>query len=123
MAANTTYSPAGAGAGGKTCEYRGAHVPAYFEDAATEYFALRRSCGIAAFAWRGKLVLTGADRVRWLNGMVTNNVRDLPAGFGVYAFLLNAQGRILGDLYAFNRGDYLLIETDSAQLAPLTALF
>ena len=49
--------------------------------------------------------LTGTDRVRWLNGMVTNNVRDLGGREGVYAFLLNAQGRILGDLYAYNRGE------------------
>jgi hypothetical protein len=32
-----------------------------------------------------------------------NNVRDLAAGNSVCAFLLNAQGRIQGDLYAFNR--------------------
>ena len=28
-------------------------------------------------SWQAKLVLSGEDRVRWLNGMVTNNIRDL----------------------------------------------
>jgi folate-binding protein YgfZ len=61
--------------------------------------------------------------VRWLNGMVTNNIRDLAVGRGVYAFLLNPQGHILGDLYAYNRGDSLMIDTDQSQSEKLLATF
>ena len=61
--------------------------------------------------------------MRWLNGMVTNNIRDLAAGRGVYAFLLNPQGHILGDLYAYNRGDSLILDTDHSQLEKLLATF
>ena len=57
----------------------------------------------------------GNDRARWLNGMVSNKIRDLAEGSGVYAFVLNPQGKILGDLYAFNRGESILIETDREQ--------
>jgi folate-binding protein YgfZ len=41
----------------------------------------------------------------------------------VYAFLLNAQGHILGDLYAYNRGESLLVETDRAQLEKVLSVF
>jgi folate-binding protein YgfZ len=41
----------------------------------------------------------------------------------VYAFLLNPQGHILGDLYAYNRGDYLLVETDQSQAEKVFATF
>jgi len=58
-----------------------------------------------------------------LNGMVTNNIRDLAAGYGVYAFLLNPQGHILGDLYAYNRGDAITVDTDSAQAEKILATF
>ncbi len=61
--------------------------------------------------------------MRWLNGMITNNVRDLAVGQGVYGFLLNPQGRILGDLYAYNRGESLLVDTDQSQLDTVLALF
>ena len=61
--------------------------------------------------------------MRWLNGMVTNNIRDLAPGHGVYAFLLNPQGHILGDLYAYNRGESLLIDTDQSQLEKILAVF
>ena len=66
---------------------------------------------------------TGEDRVRWLNGMVTNNIRDLAVGHGVYAFLLNPQGRILGDLYAYNRGESIAVDTDLSQAEKILATF
>jgi folate-binding protein YgfZ len=55
--------------------------------------------------------------------MVTNNVRDLAANHGVYAFLLNAQGRIQGDIYAFQRGESLLVDTEQAQRDKILGLF
>ncbi len=74
-------------------------------------------------SWQAKLVLSGEDRVRWLNGMVTNNIRDLALNHGVYSFLLNAQGRNQGDLVAYNRGDYLLVTTDRAQAPAIAEIF
>jgi folate-binding protein YgfZ len=72
---------------------------------------------------RALISLTGRDRVRWLNGMVSNNIRDLVPGNGVYAFVLTPQGHIQADLYAFNRGETLLVETDRAQSAALLQIF
>ena len=89
----------------------------------SEFDALRLVCGFYDLSSRVKIALTGGDRVRWLNGMVTNNVRDLGVGRGVYAFLLNPQGHILGDLYAYNRGDFLMIDTDRSQSEKLLATF
>jgi len=61
--------------------------------------------------------------MRWLNGMVTSNIRNLAVGQGVYAFLLNPQGRILGDMYAYNRGESLVVETDRSQVEKIIATF
>src|SRR5512133_2898685 len=100
-------------------EYCGASAVATYGDVAAEFGALQTGAGIARLTWRKRLKLTGEDRVRWLNGMVTNNVRDLAPGHGVYAFFLNPQGRIQADMYCFNRGDDLLIETDASQVEGL----
>jgi aminomethyltransferase len=89
----------------------------------SEFAALHSSCGLFDLRGRAKVILTGQDRLRWLNGMVTNNVRDLSPGHGVYAFLLNPQGHILGDLYVYHRGDGLLIDTDGSQLEKIRATF
>ena len=107
----------------RTAEYRGATSFAVYSDVPSEFLALLSGCGVYDLGWRAKIVLTGKDRVRWLNGMVTNNVRDLSVGQGVYAFLLNPQGHILGDLYVYNRGDSLLVDTDQSQLAKLLEIF
>jgi len=84
--------------------------------------ALTTGCGLYKVD-RTLTSVGGRDRVRWLNGMVTNNVRDLAANRGVYAFVLNAQGHILGDLYIFNRGESLTLEIDRLQQETLLALF
>src|ERR1700756_4273290 len=103
--------------------YRGATTAARFTDPDTEFVKLRNECGVYDLGYRAKISLTGSDRVRWLNGMVTNNIRDLAMRHGVYAFLLNPQGRILGDLYAYNRGETIVVDTDHSQVEKMLATF
>lgn len=104
-------------------EYRGATSAGCFSDPQQEFAALRHDCGVFDLGYREKVSLTGADRTRWLNGMVTNNIRDLAAGRGAYAFLLNPQGHILSDLYAYNRGESILVDTDADQLEKMIETF
>ena len=92
-------------------------------DPRAEFQALLSSCAIYDLSSRAKISVTGGDRVRWLNGMVSNNIRDLAPGHGAYAFLLNAQGRIQADLYAFQSGETLLVDTEEAQKEKVLALF
>ena len=99
--------------------YCGVETAVEYGNPAGELAALRTQCGFFELAWRAKIVATGKDRVRWLHNMVTNNVRDLPLNRGAYNFVLNAQGRILGDMYIYNRGEFCLIDTDRAQVDPL----
>jgi folate-binding protein YgfZ len=110
-------------AGTSVGEYRGATTVARFGDLEAELAALRAGCGVYDLGFRAKLSLTGGDRVRWLNGMVTNNIRDLATGHGLYAFLLNPQGRILGDLYTYNRGESIVVDTDRSQSEKILATF
>lgn len=86
-----------------------------------ELTALVAGCGIHR-SDKTLFSITGSDRVRWLNGMVTNNIRDLVPGHGVYSFVLNPQGHILGDLYVFNLGESLVAEIDRAQAESLPAI-
>jgi folate-binding protein YgfZ len=101
---------------------RSATAPDY-GDVRAEFQALLSGCGVYDLSWRSKIALTGGDRVRWLNGMISNNVRDLAPAHGVYAFLLNAQGRIQADLYAFHRGESLLVDTERSQRDKIVQLF
>src|SRR5438132_13830226 len=98
--------------GANPSEHGGAYTTPDFGDARAEFQALLSDCGLYDLSGRAKITVTGSDRVRWLNGMATNNVRDLSPGRGVYAFLLNAQGRIQADLFVFQRGESLLINSE-----------
>jgi folate-binding protein YgfZ len=91
-------------------------------DSRKELTALGAGCGVYRLQ-RTLLSLTGRDRTRWLNGMVSNNIRDLAPSHGVYAFVLTPQGHIQADVYAFNRGESLLVGTDRAQAETLLRIF
>jgi aminomethyltransferase len=111
-----------AASGGRLGEYRGARAAVSYTDAPSEYRTLRSACGVYHLSWRKLISVGGKDRTRWLNGMVSNNIRDLQPGRGVYSFVLNPQGHILGDLYVWNRGEQLLAEIDCDQLPNLLGL-
>src|SRR5450631_2396358 len=61
---------------------------------------------------RGKIRVLGEDRARLLHAMTTQDVQSLAPGQGCYAFFLNAQGRILGDVNIFAREDSFLLDTE-----------
>jgi len=109
--------------GPKPHEYGTLTPPTDYGDVRAEFQAMFSGCGVYDLSWRSKISVSGGDRVRWLNGMVTNNVRDLAVGHGVYAFLLNAQGHIQADLYAFNRGDSLLVDLERSQRDRVLQMF
>jgi len=121
--AKTSLYDALAASGARMGEYGGVETAKVFAEVSQEFRELTSGCAIYDLGWRAKLVITGEDRVRWLNGMVTNNIKDLPTDRGNYNFVLSPQGRILGDLYAYNRGDYILIDTERFELETLLKLF
>ncbi len=109
-------------AGARMGEYCGAETAVCFGDRRDEYFALRTGCGVYDLGWRAKLTASGKDRTRWLNGMVSNNIRDLAVQHGTYNFVLNHQGHILGDLYVYNRGEDFVLDIEREQAESLQAL-
>lgn len=105
----------------RLANYRGMRTARVFSSTAAELRGLLAGTGVYDLGWRNFLLCTGDDRVRWLNGMVTNSVTGLSEGAGCYAFVLSAQGRIQGDLTIFQRADALWLQTDAAQMDALTA--
>jgi aminomethyltransferase len=73
---------------------------------------LRESAAWLDLSARGKIRVTGEDRARLLHAMTTQDVQALAPGQGCYAFFLNAQGRILGDVNIFCREDSFLLDTE-----------
>jgi folate-binding protein YgfZ len=76
------------------------------------YRALRESAAWFDVSTRGRIQAAGEDRARLLHAMTTNHIQELTPGGGVYAFFLNAQGRILADVYVFCRERDFLLDTE-----------
>jgi folate-binding protein YgfZ len=101
--------------------YRGALTVRQYTTPGQEIAALTGHAGVFDLGYRAFVKITREDRVRWLNGMVSNTIVGLEEGKSNYSFLLNAQGRILGDATIYRFSDHLLLETDRSQLAALIA--
>ncbi|MCS7042201.1 MAG: hypothetical protein N2036_04825 [Bryobacteraceae bacterium] len=76
------------------------------------YEALRNAAAWMDLSARGRIRATGEDRKRLLHAMCTNHVEQMQPGDAVYAFFLNAQGRILADAWIYCGEDHLLIDTE-----------
>jgi folate-binding protein YgfZ len=87
----------------------------------TQYHFVSDSVGVADVGSRGRVCVTGADRMRFLNGQVTNNVKDLVVGQGCYAALVNAKGKLQSDLNIYRLADELLLDFEPGLTAVVIA--
>ena len=91
-------------------ELNGAEVVNDYGDWLAEHAALRESAGVLDLSFRSRICLAGADRVRFLHGQVTNDVKKLCAGEGCYAAITTAKGKMESDLNIFALADELLLD-------------
>ncbi len=76
----------------------GCVLPDDFGDWRREYFLAKQSVALIDKTHRTYLSFTGPDRVRYLNAILTNNIKDLAPLRGIVSLLLNPQGHILAEL-------------------------
>ena len=62
---------------------------------------------------RAKFRLTGGDRVRYLNGQVTNDVRPAGPRTTIYACVTDLKGRIVGDVFIHAGDDSLVLDAEA----------
>jgi folate-binding protein YgfZ len=99
-----------AGLRAQFAEVTGAEAVEHYGDPLAEHDALRNTTGVIDLSFRSRICLTGADRARFLNGQVTNNVKDLRAGEGCYAALVTAKGKLQSDLNIYSLANELLLD-------------
>jgi folate-binding protein YgfZ len=75
------------------------------DDWLAEYRAARESVALIDKTYRAYLRFTGPDRVRYLNAILTNNIKDLAAGHGIVSLFLNPQGRIQAEIETYATRD------------------
>jgi folate-binding protein YgfZ len=101
--------------------YHGVLTPLELDARASETEALIAGAAVHDLGWLRRVVVRGEDRFRWLSGMVTNMVNDLAPNAGAWNLVLNAQGRIQGDLTVWREGEALELEIAADQYERLLA--
>jgi folate-binding protein YgfZ len=101
--------------------YRGVLTPRELDTPETETAALVSSAAAHDLGWLRRVAVRGEDRFRWLSGMVTNTVNNLGPNAGAWNLVLNAQGRIQGDLDVGREGDELQLTIAADQYDRLLA--
>ena len=85
-------------------------LPDHFEGFPIEYKAVRSGIGLLDLSDRAFLAFTGPDRLSYLQGMISNDLRPLTPGQGLYATVLNVQGKVVGDCRVFCTEDAFVLD-------------
>lgn len=88
--------------GAKLGTWFGCELPDRFAtDSFAEYRAARENVALIDKNYRAYLRFSGPDRVRYLNAILTNNIKDLANGHGTVSLFLNPQGRIQAEIETY----------------------
>src|SRR5438876_606345 len=98
--------------GAQFIEDRGWEVAKKFSSVEEEYETLKRSVGLLDLTPSGLIAATGPDHVRFLQGMLTNNIKALKPGQGCYAAMLTPQGRTVADMRVYCLEDSFLLTVE-----------
>jgi len=97
-------------------DYDGAETAVDFGDAAGEHRALVEGAAIIWLPQRRILRASGSERVPFLHGQLSSDVKGLGPGRGQASLLLTAQGRVEGVVALYDAGEALEIATDAASI-------
>ncbi len=97
--------------GAKLIDFGGWEMPVQYTSIVEEHLAVRNAAGIFDISHMGEVTVSGAAAEKFLNFVLTNDIRRLFPGLGQYTLMCNEHGGVIDDLYAYRLSDevYLLI--------------
>lgn len=105
--------------GALLCPLEGWEIPCHYGDPRREYEAVRGAAGLCDRSYRETIWITGTDRQEFLHGMVSNDVKSLRPGEGVYAVLLTPKGKMIADLWIYCLSEACVVVTEPATATQL----
>ncbi len=94
-------------------------MPVHYGDPVAEHHAVRKDVGIADLSHRGKLTVTGEDRVTWLQSIISNDILPLQSGGWLYSSFMTHKGKMLSYFRVYRLEDSLLVE-DAGEAGTVT---
>ena len=96
--------------GATLAQYDGWSLPRHFGDPQEEYQSIRHAVGMLDLSNRAVLEFSGADRLSYLQGLISNDLRVPSSGEGIYAAFLSQQGKVLGDCRVLTTEDRFIVD-------------
>lgn len=94
-------------------------VPLHYGNPLLEYESIHQRAGLVDLSLRGKIMVTGDDRVSWLQSIISNDILPLKPGQGRYSTFMNHKGKMLSYFRVFLQPETLIIE-DVGEVDDLT---
>ncbi len=101
--------------GARFTEMHGWEIPAHYGDPVAEHLAVRSSAGIMDMSHRGKVLVSGKDRTKFLQNILSQDINKLTPGIGGHATLLNTKGHMLAYMRIYSDEDSFLIDTEPGE--------
>ena len=105
--------------GASFMEQSGWEVPTHYGDADAEHLTVRRGVGVMDLSQRGKIRVTGDDRMKWLQSIISNDILPLTTGQGICSSLLTHKGKMLSYFRVYQLGESLMLE-DVGEIGDVT---
>jgi aminomethyltransferase len=90
--------------GARLVDFAGWEMPVQYRSILEEHKAVRRSAGFFDVSHMGEVEVKGADALRFLNYVVTNDVSKLFPGRVLYSPMCYPSGGVVDDLLVYMRG-------------------
>lgn len=91
-------------------ETAGWEMPLHYGAAEAEHAAVRQGVGVTDLSHRSRLNVTGDDRLKWLQSIISNDILPLKPGQGVYSSFLTHKGKMLTYFRIYALADSLMLE-------------
>ncbi len=85
-------------------------IPVSYDTTQSEYEALRTKAGLADLSARGRVIVTGDDRITWLQSIISQDILPLQPGQGRYSAFMDHKGKVLAYFRVFIQPDEVVIE-------------
>ncbi len=108
-------------AGATMVDFHGWEMPIRYSQIPVEHQKVRLSAGLFDLCHMGRLEVTGRDAVRWVNGLITNDLEAMKPGDARYSFMVNEKGTILDDLIVYRMEDTVLVVANASNREKIVA--
>lgn len=88
-------------AGAKLVDFAGWEMPIQYSGVLDEYHAVRRQAGLFDVSHMGRVLVSGAGVLEFLQSVTTNDVGRLAVGQAHYSMVCNEQGGIKDDIFVY----------------------